>query len=381
MHTKQLEKRNEELAILNTLAQRLNREVDLSQTLLTTLQQTVKLLHLETGWIWLLDQHEQAYLAASYNLPPAMTEHAEVMEGTCYCLDNFQEDSLAHAANINEIRCSRLKKLKEGTYGLKYHASVPLLSREKKLGLMNVVSTNWQKLPADTLQLLYTIGDMLSVAIERARLYDQQKQLGVMQERTRLAREIHDTLAQGLSGIVLKLETVEALMETKASAPPIPGLIAQALQLARENLEEARQSVFDLRASPLQQNNLVEALEKLVRKSAQENHLDIRFFTDGYEKSLSLRIETGLYRIAQEALANAVKHADATGIQVTLQQTTQEVHLTVQDDGKGFEVASLPAERFGLTGLNERVRLLQGALDILSSPDQGTTVKVSIPLP
>src|SRR5947209_19300565 len=140
--TDKLQRRNRELSILNTIAEALNREIDLSQALRTTLAQVAELFDLHTSWIWLLHEDtNEPYLAAAQNLPPALADAPEHMEGSCYCLDTFQAGDLGGAANVNVITCSRLKGLIDGTDGLRYHASVPLYAHGKQLGVLNVASS------------------------------------------------------------------------------------------------------------------------------------------------------------------------------------------------------------------------------------------------
>src|SRR5512133_3731266 len=170
----QLQRRNRELTILNSIAQALNSSIDLQQALHAVLAQVADLFDLQTGWVWLLDEETgDPNLAAAQNLPPGLIQNPHLMEGTCYCLDTYQAGDLNGAANVNVITCSRLKKLVGGTSGLRYHASIPLYAHSKELGVFNVASTDWRELSAEDLRLLYTVGDMLSIAIERARLFSQ----------------------------------------------------------------------------------------------------------------------------------------------------------------------------------------------------------------
>ena len=198
----QLQRRNRELANLNTIARALNQSVELEETLQTTLAQVAEVLGLKTGWIFLLDEKSgETYLAASLNLPPALVRNPQRMEGRCYCLDVYLDGDMKAAANVNVITCTRLSKLVDGTDGLRYHASIPLYAHGRQLGMLNVASPDWQEITDEDLRLLYTVGDMLGIAIERTRLYEQSVEMGTISERNRLAREIHDTLAQGLAAL------------------------------------------------------------------------------------------------------------------------------------------------------------------------------------
>src|ERR671921_598272 len=183
--TRDLERRNHELSVLNEIARELNRSVELGEALGFTLSQVAELLGLRTAWIWLIDDSSpEPYLAAARNLPPALADDPSRMDGSV-----------------------------DGTGGLRYHASIPLYAGEKKLGVMNVASPQWRGLSPEDLQLLSTIGDLLAIAVERASLFDRSARLGAVEERNRLAREIHDTLAQGLTATGLQLESAEALLE------------------------------------------------------------------------------------------------------------------------------------------------------------------------
>jgi two-component system NarL family sensor kinase len=376
-HARQLQRRNAELSIINSMVQALNRSVDLEQTLRAILAQVAELLDLQTGWVWLLREDDsQSYLAAAQNLPPALAHHPHKMEGSCYCLDTYRDGDLAGAANVNVVACSRLKNLVDGTDGLRYHASIPLYAHGKKLGVLNVASTDWRQLSPDDLQLLYTIGDMLGIAVERARLFERSAQVGAVEERNRLAREIHDTLAQGLTAVSLQLESADALLEVEADPARIRQMVQHALALTQANLEEARRSVLDLRAAPLAGRTLVEALVLL----AEEASRPVDLLVTGGSQPLSPRVEAGLYRLAQEAINNACQHAQASQITVKLVATPEIVTLTVEDDGRGFDLADVAKSRFGLVGLNERVKLLNGRFHIESTPGQGTRIEVELPL-
>ena len=236
----------------------------------------------------------------------------------------------------------------------------------------------------DDLRLLHTVGDLLAIAVERARLFARSRELGALTERNRLAREIHDTLAQGLSAIALQLETADALLdangETNSQSDRVHRAIHSALDLARSNLAEARRSVLDLRAAPLADASLAEALRELVHDVEQQSSLAVRFHVVGAQRPLPVATATGLYRIAQEALTNAQQHARASQIILHLAATPNQITLRIEDNGRGFDAQRVQPNRYGLVGLRERAHLLGGTLSVESEMETGTVVTAWVPL-
>ena len=396
VETTSLLRRNRDVAILSAIAGQLNRKIDVHEALQEVLVQVTRLLGLQTGWVWLLGERDAPYLAAAQSLPPYLADHPQRMTGSCLCLDTFLQGDLEGAANINVLRCSRLKNAERdkdpSSLGLRFHASVPIYASETPIGVLNVASEDWRELEEEELQLLHIIGDQIGLAIQRARLSAEHTRaaarLATIEERNRLAREIHDTLAQGLTAITLQLETADALV---TSRPERAGeAIRRALSLARANLEEARRSMIDLRAAPLQDHTLPEALAALVRETAQEAiEIEYHYTPTPDFPTLPQRLETALYRIAQEALSNAYKHAQPQHISLTLTIEDGEVYLTVQDDGIGFhpdevtqaaQASRTSSGHFGLTGISERVKLLGGVLCWKRSPTSKWLGRLSKPL-
>jgi two-component system, NarL family, sensor kinase len=378
---KDLRRLNHELSVLNAIARELNRSVNLGEALEFTLAQVAELLGLRTGWIWLMNEDSsEPYLAAAQNLPPALANDPRRMDGSryCYCLDTYKRGDLEGAANVNVLTCSRLDELVDGTDGLRYHASIPLYAQEKKLGVMNVASPDWRSLSPEDLQLLYTIGDLLSIAVERARLFARSTWLGAVEERNRLAREIHDTLAQGLTATALQLESADALLDAGSEKAHEP--LRRALSLTRSNLEEARRSVLDLRAAPLEGRPLSGALKALVERWEAETGVSARYRAVNGSSPLPPRVEAALYRLCQEALTNVARHAEAGRVTVGLVVTPGRVRLVVEDDGQGFDVSEVLEDRHGLVGMRERTEMLGGTLEVRSEPGAGTRVEASLPL-
>ncbi|HET7478766.1 MAG TPA: GAF domain-containing sensor histidine kinase [Rubrobacteraceae bacterium] len=381
--TRDLQRLNHELSVINAIARELNRSVNLGDALDFTLAQVAELLGLGTGWIWLIgDSSPQPYLAATLNLPPALANDPRRMDGSgyCYCLYTYKKGDLSGAANVNVLTCSRLDGLVDGTGGLRYHASIPLYAGEKKLGVMNVAAPEWRGLSPEDLQLLYTVGDLLSIAVERARLFARSAEIGAVEERNRLARELHDTLAQGLTATALQLESADALLESGSQPEKARQRLRRALALTQTNLEEARRSVLDLRAAPLEGRSLSEALKTLVGRWKSETGIAAIYKSVNPARPLPARVEVALYRVCGEALNNVARHADAGNVSVRLVSTPDHVRLTVEDDGRGFDAAGISPDRHGLAGMRERAELLGGALEIRSAPGSGTRVTATVPL-
>lgn len=378
----ELSKRNRELSILNDIAQALNRATDMTDTLHTVLKQVIELFDMQTGWVWLMnDKTNKPYLAAVQNLPEALAKKPDRMDGSryCYCLDTYKKGDLNGAANVSIVTCTRLEDMVSRTGGLLYHASIPLYAHERKLGMLNVVSADWCELSEDELRLLYTVGEMLSMAIERSKLYGNSLRVGMAEERLRLSREIHDTLAQGLTGITLQLETADALLDSGADLERIRGIIRQALTGAQKNLHDVRRSVMDLRAEPLEGRTIGQALEALAREMTTKGGMTLDFHCEG-DRALSPALESAIYRIAQEALNNVLNHAGAKTLYIRLTIRPDNVHLNIDDDGIGFDSEEVFKGHFGLIGMNERANLLDGTLTVCSAPDVGTNITVDIPM-
>ena len=197
--------------------------------------------------------------------------------------------------------------------------------------------------------------------------------------RTRIAREIHDTLAQGFAGISVQLELVARLL-TKAPEAAKPHL-DQARQLVRSSLDEARRSVWALRSQALENSDLPSALNASVKQLLENTPMQSQVKVSGTYRELNRTIEDNLLRIGQEAITNAIKHAQAKQLRIELSYATDRVTLNVQDDGRGFDsTQQSPNGHFGLVGMRERVTNMGGTLTVSSQPNAGTEIFVEVPL-
>jgi two-component system NarL family sensor kinase len=381
-----------DVGLLNAVAEALHGSTDIQQALERTLGLVAGLLGLRTGWVWLVDpETSQFYVAAAQRLPPYLQEPVRMSGRWCLCTDWFRQGKLV-PTNIDMLECSRLHPAIHAqdpslTQGLRYHATIPLYFRQRGLGIMNIAAPAFRPLAPEELELLTIIASQIGIAVERARLAEESTRLTRAEERARIAREIHDTLAQGLTAIGLDIEG--ALRNLDQSRERARERLERALATTRANLDEARHSVLDLRAAALAGRPLAEALHALGRAFSSETGIQVHIRAQE-DVNLSLREETELYRIAQEALANVRQHARATTTEIVLRSTSQSVLLSIRDDGLGIQPPSddrpvVPARpdsldgHHGLVGMRERARLLGGQVRITSRPGHGTMVSVRLP--
>ncbi|MBE9030124.1 GAF domain-containing protein [filamentous cyanobacterium LEGE 11480] len=215
----------------------------------------------------------------------------------------------------------------------------------------------------------------------------RQSEQAVLDERNRLAREIHDTLAQAFTGVSLQLEVVRGLTnnpnhpDTAASLKQAQAFIRRARDLARQGLSEARRSVHALRSAALETDDLPNALQKVLRQTQRDTGLTTQFHLEGVPLPLSDDCQLNLLRIAQEAITNTLRHAQATQLDITLGFTPPQIRLQIFDNGCGFHPQSLSeVTGFGLIGMRERAARLNGKFQIHSNPQQGTRITVQLPL-
>lgn len=281
------------------------------------------------------------------------------------------------------------------------HASMPLLSRSKVLGMLNLAGHDPAALDAELLTLLGAIGRQLGVAIENAHLWEELKHRDLLRgqmleqaiaaqedERRHIARELHDQTGQALTSILVWLRALEAETDGSEGVVVGPARLQELKAVVANTLDGVHELALELRPSVLDDLGLAPAMQRAIRAYHERHGLDVDFEAVGLEEGMRLppAVETALYRIAQEALTNVIQHACANKVSLLLAARTGTVTLIVEDDGCGFDADRLihgPLDErwLGLSGMRERAALLGGSLTIESTQGSGTTVFVEIPVP
>jgi len=349
---------------------------------------------LRAGWMFVTnvaegDAHHGSFrLVAAVGLPPALASDdcAALRDGTCECQGLLRRGELDRGINV--VRCSRLRDAHGDRGGLVTHASVPLLGNRGPVGILNLAKVGDAPFEDETLALLAAVGKQLAAAFVRSRLQlqrtSQERYAATLEERERLAREMHDALAQQLFAAQLALEVARerrrAAVPSQASDDPVG---ADALDQAAASLDaaiaELRALVEVLRPAELS-GGLRAALVRLAQRAAPSLtvHLDI-----GTEDPDEPRVAEVLYKAAQEALHNTLRHANARTAWVHTRSVRGVLELRVADDGVGFggpPDASIGAG-LGLSGMRERARAVGGGLRIQERPGGGAEVIVEVPWP
>jgi signal transduction histidine kinase len=254
--------------------------------------------------------------------------------------------------------------------------AVPLILRDQVIGMLVLASSEEQAFTERHAMLALAIANQAAIAIENAQLYERAQELAALEERQKLARELHDSVSQALYGIAIGLHT--ARIQLERDRDKLPASLDDLLSLAEAALAEMRALIFELRPESLEREGLVSALSK--QGAALQARHDMLIQTDLCEEpALPLTVKQDLYRIAQEALHNTIKHAQASKVDLTLRRTANMVILEVRDDGVGFDPLGSYPGHLGLRSMQERVSHLGGNLQIESAPGQGTHLLTQVP--
>jgi PAS domain S-box-containing protein len=289
-------------------------------------------------------------------------------------LDDVHDDSPLAAA-IQERFGERIRTIYPY---MRSWMSIPLVVKDNAIGLISMQSSQPGYYTERSARIATAIAALAAIALENARLYEQAQDRAALDERQRLARELHDSVSQALYGIALGARTARTLLDRDPAqaAEPLDYMLA----LTDTAMEEMRALILELRPESLEREGLASALRKLAEATQHRQRLIVQAHICN-EPAIALEAKQAFYRIAQEALHNIIKHANATTIDLTLETAPDAVTLTVADDGAGFDPdASFPGH-LGLRSMRERMARLGGDLTITSAPGQGATIRATLSIP
>ncbi|MGH8159965.1 MAG: PAS domain S-box protein [Rhodanobacter sp.] len=265
------------------------------------------------------------------------------------------------------------------TSGVSALLIAPMMMAGELVGIIGIRFTGSRVFEAEEIELTKALAHQATLAIRLMRLSQQSREAAVLAERNRMARDIHDTLAQGFTGVIVQLEAAKGTLVRHDDASTSMH-IELASELARASLREARRSVRALRPRSLRNANLCAALEDLLKKMTEGVHLQATFQVIGQERVMPAQWEEDLLRIAQEALTNTIKHGQARNFRIMLRFGQEDIELQLVDDGRGFDMTA-EHDGFGLMGMKERVERMKGGFTIRSTPGHGTEVGVILRIP
>jgi signal transduction histidine kinase len=279
-----------------------------------------------------------------------------------------------------EIQFHRSGEMIEHLGYVRSWLGVPLKVKERIIGILRVDHEKPHQFNQQDAQLVLAFANQAAVAIENARLYERAQTLAALEERQRLARELHDSVSQALYGIALGARTARTLVDRpETEKEQLGGPLDYVLSLAEAGLAEMRALIFELRPESLESEGLVAALNKRAEAMSARHQINVKLDLC-QEPAIPLRMKESLYRVAQEALNNVVKHAQATQVDLRLLCDNGTLRLEVIDNGAGFDSHREFPGHLGLHTMRERIEGLGGELEIESAPMAGTRVLANVPI-
>lgn len=394
--TAELRRRATELEALNQIGMVLTSSLEMRAVLQAVLEHTLRILDLPVGGIYLLDEDAQMLRITVWH--GARTPAYEVIgaiplgEGLAGRVAiSGQPHVMLTEEYPNEAGRKALRK-----EGIILSVSVPLLARGRIVGAINVASRETGEITDRELELLSTIGSQVGPYVANARLFSELQaaherlralsaQLAntLEKERAHLARELHDEIGQALTALKLGLQMSRE--ELVAGNPRLQESLNDNIQLVNRTLERVRSLAIGLRSPDLEQLGLIPALRSQIHEFMRRTGVHVQLYAREADLPFSAEAALALYRIAQEALTNVARHAQASNVLVQILRTSKGARLLIRDDGVGFDVQTemekgVSSGHLGLAGIAERVALLSGELQIESGHGEGTCLIVDIPI-
>ena len=374
--------RTAELDALNAMAAVVSQSLDLPEILDSALEKTLQVTGLEAGAAFRLDRENQRLeLIAHSGLSPAFVRHATrlaLQDGVVDCSQTQVTTPVVRQVTTDEAREKEMSLLNKE--GLQVVVGIPLISKKEMHGVLNLSTRTPRTIDPKEYDMLAAIGQQIGVAIENARLYEQAEVAAATRERNRLARELHDAVSQTLFSASLIADVLPRLWKRD----PVRGeqSLEQLRELTRGALAEMRTLLLELRPGAIVRSDLGELLQQLAAATQSRARMAIEVHASE-TCDPPPEVKVTLYRIAQEAINNVVKHAHASQVIVALSCPSDiegtGIELSIRDNGRGFDPADIPPGHMGVSIMHERARVIGARVRIESEVGQGTQITVTWP--
>ncbi len=387
--------RNRELSALNAIDATVSQSLNLKDVLENAMQKVLEVTGTTAGCVFLSDSDgnklEMMNCIGSSNVFKCQESSSSGANCACHQVLRYGQTLMVnHVSQCPMLGEDKVMKEDTGCF-----ASVPIKSKDRTLGIMNVACSGKGCFTEDDFRLLDSIGYHVGLAIENSILYEEAKQKEKLrgqllssvisaqeEERKRIARELHDEFGQTLTGLIMSIESSENM--TLPEQSPLKEKLKNAKSLVARALENMRRLTLNLRPSALDDLGLIAAIRAYAQTHLEAVGVQVEFETKSLSERLAPTVETALFRIIQEAINNIAKHAEAHNVRIQLEVNSGKITAIVEDDGQGFDVVAVfksrtGAQSLGLLGIQERATLLGGSFNIKSRIGQGTRLVVEIP--
>lgn len=377
-----LASKTRDLSALVDVARVASASLDLNEVMEHSLDRVLDVMNCEMGAIHILNENnDDITLNAWRNVPEAIINEiktlsiADSLPGRVLALGCpiVINDMLGDPATVPAAKRILGKRVYLGT---------PMKVKRQTVGILVIIGEAQRKFEQEEISLLESIADQIGVAVENARLYRQAEVLAITEERQRIAREIHDTIAQGLTAIKIQLDAVESALE-KGQVETALKRLRNASEMSVQSLAEARRSVWALRSTDLSEKSISDSFRDSIRGLILGTDLDITCRIDNDLPDFPPALKIDLLRVMQEAVMNTIKHAQAKRLTVQLKYKDNTIHMKICDDGRGLPQDYLTkykkaGDGFGLIAMQERIQRHGGKIRFDSQPQRGTCVIAAV---
>jgi signal transduction histidine kinase len=374
--TSALETRNEEIQALYEADERILRNVSLNQVFQTLVDVAVDMLHADRSVVFAWDEKQTKVVprvSHGYSAETLKVMEFGKGEGDVGEVLATGKPAIVRQMELNDFRPDvRAALIAEG---IRSFVHLPIVVDHKVVGVFNVGFTRPNLIGDDTTRLFSALAHRASISIANMELFEQTKDLAVMEERNRLARDLHDSAKQKAFAALAQLGTARGILNGHANGAGMH--LSEAENLVSDVIQELTFLVQEIYPIALQEKGLITTLREYIFEWENRNDVSVQFLSRN-EHRLPLEVEQALYRISQETLANIARHSHASRVDMSLVYNGDSVQLSVSDNGCGFDT-NTKSHGMGLRSIRERVGSIHGTVQIQSAPGQGTRLLVQVP--